>query len=116
MAAKNTETEFEGSTNTKSAKVSGTLVMSGGATSGIIIPGYDANSGDSLLTANGTNVARTIREPKTWGFTNNVSANPHRVVKTFDTTAQAWKLTVTCTANDAFDYWVEGKMNGSVDA
>ena len=116
MAAVNTETGYTytsaGGGNANSpgglTKVSGTFVTSGGTTTGVVCPGYQANGADVLLTP-----TRGIRTINNWGFTNNVSSGAFKVVKTYDATADADILTVTCTANDGFNYWLEGSDIGS---
>lgn len=93
-------------------KVYGTVTLSGGTTVGLVIPGYLASAGDVLLTQGSLNVARGIRKILGWGFTNHTSSAAFKVVKTNDATADADLLTLTATANDSFDYWLEGIDQG----
>lgn len=120
MAAKNTEVSLYvlpcngGSSGTAGqvTVVTGTATTTGGSTSVTIIPGYDANTGDSLLTQGSLNIARGIKKIVRYGFTNNANSNAFKVVKSNNTTADADQLVVTCTANDTFDYWLEGVDGG----
>lgn len=120
MAAVNTEVSINvlpcngGSSGTANALtlVRGTLVTSGGATAATIIPGYDANTGDVLLSAGGLNLARGIKKIVAYGLTNNANSNAFKVVKSNNTTADADQLVLTCTANDTFDYWYLGVDGG----
>jgi len=88
-------------------KLTGSAVVTDATTSFIITPGND--------TTNVTNQAgvssSSIKSFTAWGFTNNVSANGFRAVKTYDATQKGDILTVTCTALDGFDWWVEGPAN-----
>jgi hypothetical protein len=119
MASVNTElaigtspmTNGQGSANAVT-RVYGTLTLSGGTTAGLIIPGYLASAGDVLLTQGSINSCRGIRKILGWGFTNNTNSNAFKVVKTNDATADADLLTVTATANDSFNYWLDGIDQG----
>lgn len=93
-------------------KVYGTITLSGGTTTGLLIPGYLASSGDVLLTQGGVNSCRGIRKILGWSFTNNTNSNAFKVVKTNDATADADLLTLTATANDSFNYVIEGIDQG----
>lgn len=120
MAAKNTELAINyiaspgGSASSAGGltKVYGTATTSGGSTSVIIIPGYDANTGDSLITEGSLNKARGIRKIVGWSVSNNANSNAFKVVKSYDSTAKADKLTITCAPNDTFDYSLEGYDQG----
>lgn len=123
MAAKNTELSISVSPSNGGAtasgvnpgavtRVYGTFATSGGSTTGVVIPGYDGNTGDSLIAVGSLNAARGIKTILGWGFTNNANSNAFKVVKTYDSTAKADKLTITCTANDTFNYWLDGVDGG----
>ena len=47
-----------------------------------------------------------------WSFTNNVSANAFKVVKTYDNTQGGDILTITCTSGDGFDFKIGGYSAG----
>lgn len=74
-----------------------TIVWAGGTTTGDVIP--TLSSGITQITK--------------WGVTNLANANAVKVVKSFDLTNHKDKLTLTGTANDSFDVWVEGYSRGS---
>ena len=93
-------------------KVYGTVTLSGGTTTGLVIPGYLASAGDVLLTEGSLNACRGIKKILGYGFTNNTNSNAFKVVKTTDATADADLLTLTATANDSFNYWLEGIDQG----
>lgn len=85
-------------------RVYGTFNTAGGTSSGVIKPGE-----------NDTNVSGSIgcRTILSWGLVNNANSNAFKVVKSYDTTHDGDILTVTCTANDTFNFWVEGIDNGA---
>ncbi len=71
-----------------------TMVWAGGTTSGVVTP--SSASGIISITK--------------FGVTNSANANAFKVVKSYDSTADKDILTITGTANDSFDIWIEGKV------
>lgn len=85
-------------------RVYGTVAHSGAETSAVIQPGeQDVNFPGS----------RGLRKILAWGITDSVAAAAVKVVKTYDATHDGDILTVTNTAGDELNYWVEGLDNGS---
>ena len=105
MAATITETAVvrQGGYTPDLIRVYGTAVTTAPTTSFVIAPGN-----------NGTNVtgSKGLRKMLAWRFSNYITANPIKVVKSFNTTDYSDILTVTCTAADKFDFWVEGQDAG----
>lgn len=88
-----------------------TGITTGTGTSFVIQPGHnDVNITSSFTNPTGSVGLRTI---DSWGVSDATAAAATKVVKTFDTTNKADILTVTITANDTANWWVEGDYNGS---
>lgn len=106
MAATTTETVFirGGGSTPALCKLYGTFVTAGGTSSGTIKPG----SNDTNVTG-----SASMRKILAWGLSNYANSNAVKVVKSYDATQDGDILTITCTANDTFDFWVEGVDNGA---
>lgn len=111
MAAVNTEVKRVYSPSGVTT-VYGTFTTAGGTSSGYIVPGYDANTGDSLLTEGSLNVCRGIRKILSCVLVNTANSNAYKAVIAYDATPDADKVTVTCTANDTFTYVLTGIDQG----
>lgn len=90
--------------NPATIKVYGTITNSGAETSAVIKPGeQDTNVSGS----------RGLRKILSWGFSDSVAVEAVKVVKSYDATHDGDILTLTFTAGDEINYWVEGLDNGA---
>lgn len=87
----------------------GTSTNAGGATTTIII-----QPGNNTVNISGPSGASTgLRTIHGWSITNKTGSRAFTAVKSFDATAQGDKITITCTADDAFDWTVWGDCAGA---
>lgn len=110
MASSVTETKYvdEAGASGGRVKLYGSATTSGGGTSFVIQPGHNT------VNISGSSGASTgLRKMYGWSITNNANSNAFKAVKTFDATNQADILTITCTANDTFDWMVDGECAGA---
>jgi len=85
----------------------GTAANTGGSTGGAITPGTSVGGGATVTGSSG------LKKFISWSFNNQTGARACQVVKTYDATQDGEILTLTCTANDSFDFAILGEYNGT---
>ena len=84
--------------------VYGTITNSAAETTAIIKPGEQ----DTNVTG-----SRGLRKILRYGFVDSVAVQAIQAVKSYDATHDGNIVTLTFTAGDEIDYWVEGLDNGA---
>ena len=88
-------------------RLTGTAVNTGGSTGGAITPGTSVGGGALVPGSAG------FKKFEAWGFSNQSAVRSYQAVKSYDATQDGDILTLTTTADDDFDFWIEGPYNGT---
>lgn len=93
-----------------------TKISLGGNTPGLAFV-YGDCTASSVTTGVIPGSTQHVRKILRWGFTpkQNITGGAFNVVKSYDhATYDSDILTLTCTADDSFDFWYEGLDNGDL--
>ena len=100
------EQKFEDLKNGQ-VRLSGTIQNTGGSTGGAITVGTSVGGGTVVTGSAG------LKKFTAWNFSNQTAVRAYQAVKSYDATQDGDILTLTTTADDDFDFWIEGPYNGT---
>ena len=88
----------------------GRVTLCGNSTASDGSTSFTIQPGSNTTTVTGSTVLRVIDK---WTFENATGQRAPVVVKSYSTTIDGDILTITCTANDTYFWWVEGPSAGA---